>query len=171
MRHGLTPVKEHNYKGQPIFLAVDVELHMGGDQRLYVVDTARVLPPTAPAGGPHGQVFWNFFRPEFLKLYGSALSADMFSRFGENDSALLDDEGRRAHRYLLEAHIPSVAAILEIADGALVTRLTALSGRFLSANCRVKSLGVNARYLGQVRHSLSPTQNGQTLKDYVARLV
>jgi hypothetical protein len=145
-------------------LAVDVEVHLGSDQRLYVVDTARVLPPTAPVGGPHGQVFWNFFRPEFLKHYASSLSADMFSRFGENNSAELDEEGREAHRYLLGVHIPSIAALLELGDGPLVSRLSALSAR-------IKSDGVNARYLGLLRQSLPPNQNLQTLRDYVVPLL
>lgn len=151
------------YRGQPIFLAVDVELHLGSDQRLYVVDTARVLPPTAPVAGPHGQVFWNFFRPEFclvLKRRGLSLSADMFSRFGEDNAAVLDEEGRQAHQYLLAVHVPFMAAGLEIKDGSLVSRLTALSGQ-------IKVGGVNARYLGLLRQGLPLNQNLQTLKDYV----
>jgi len=54
----------------------DIEGHVGDDRRFYLLDFARIMPPTAPVTGTtlRSQYLFRLFRPEFLKNYKKALS-------------------------------------------------------------------------------------------------
>lgn len=58
----------------------DIEGHLGVDGRYYVLDTARVFPPTDPMPGLRGGFLFQLFRPEFVKNYETPLCSDAFSR-------------------------------------------------------------------------------------------
>ena len=136
---------------QTIFSAVDLEGHRGRDGRIYLLDFSRSLPPAE--AGPGGEHLYRLFRPEFLHVYGTPLSADAFSRFqtDEEEAQRLNAEAVRAARHLTETHIPTVvvpqlmAAARDYAGGDLTSlRLTP----FLQRS------GVNTRYLGLVLREL-----------------
>lgn len=74
-------------------VAADVEGHLGFDGKFYVVDTARVFPPTAHCKTdryqqaipkPKGVHLYRLFRPEYVKLNPTPLSSDAFTRLGSS---------------------------------------------------------------------------------------
>ncbi|KAL6072242.1 Clu domain-containing protein [Balamuthia mandrillaris] len=60
---------------------IDIEGHLGKDNRFYVLDTARVFPPQTPAEGVKGSFLYRLLRPELVKNNSVALSSDAFSRW------------------------------------------------------------------------------------------
>jgi hypothetical protein len=89
-------------------VAVDVEVHYSqADGRFYLLDPARLLPPTLPlrvsgeeaaALGVGNEYLYHHFRPEFMDAWrrhsGAPLSPDAFSPFGRRRSEC--DEAARA---------------------------------------------------------------------------
>jgi hypothetical protein len=60
------PVVEYGTKKEKqVCMPVDIEVHQSLDDRnsRYVVDTARLLPPTAPTGKDPRAIFYQMFRP------------------------------------------------------------------------------------------------------------
>ena len=60
---------------------LSAEGHRGKDNRFYVLDTARVFPPTTPTPGVRGGFLFQLFRPEFVRGYHLPLCSDAFSRY------------------------------------------------------------------------------------------
>lgn len=53
------------------------------DGRFYIVDTARVFPPTTPIKGIRGCYLYKLLRKELVHSNPKALSSDAFSFFGK----------------------------------------------------------------------------------------
>lgn len=61
----------------------DIEGHVGEDRRFYLIDFARMMPPTYPVPGTNlrSQYLYRLFRPEFLRTYKKPLSPGTFLVF------------------------------------------------------------------------------------------
>lgn len=91
-------------------LAVDVEGHLGRDGRFFLVDLARLFPPTVPKGK---EVWFNHFRPEFMRDHCSTkLSDDAFTGFGRHGYEEHHPEVREEYKRLMTETVPSVAKVL-----------------------------------------------------------
>ena len=70
------------------WFAMDSEVHLGADNRLYLVDLARLAPPAPPPAGDRGNRYlYDHLRPELLVSTDfraqcqGGLSSDAFSPF------------------------------------------------------------------------------------------
>ena len=61
---------------------VDIEVYFGINDKnsLYVIDFARLFPPTKPQGGKNSHLYY-LFRPEFMSNHHTPLSPDAFSSY------------------------------------------------------------------------------------------
>jgi Clustered mitochondria/Translation initiation factor eIF3 subunit 135 len=75
---------------------VDAEAHRGTDGRVYMVDFARVFPPTKPDRRVRAAQLVHVFRPEWVVSYEKALCSDGFSKF------LAADPKQNEHNAVLE---------------------------------------------------------------------
>jgi ubiquitin-protein ligase len=147
---------------------IDVEGHQGHDGRFYVIDLARVFPPTAESD-VQSTFLHQAFRPEFVRRHKTPLSSDAFSRFSRGcpDAAEHNDRVRSATVYLLEAVVPEFADWLEanphaIRDDHPLADITELAHRE----------GINVRYLGLVRsHLRNPVLRNYALMELIARVI
>merc|ERR1712137_1168416 len=108
----------------------DIEGHKGEDKRYYVIDFARVFPPTAERNSKISATYlYKLFRPEFIKEYSKPLSSDAFSKFASEDLAVLFPRPPRS------STPGSLENFVEIRD---ITEL-------------IHRAGINVRYLGLIR--------------------
>jgi hypothetical protein len=159
----------------------DIEVHRGRDERLYVIDCHRLLPPTMPlvvasttAPGKVTSVLKNanlfyLFRPTFVRSYARPLSPDSFSGFADRtESAEFNRACREATTNLLEVVVPRAARRFE-------ERIARLGGNVGSLRRLVEVLhreGVNVRFLGYVRQSTEvPALRRALLTEMVARTI
>jgi hypothetical protein len=93
--------------GRTVFLSVscDVEAHLGTDNRFYLVDLARLWPPTPPRPGVRGDFLVRQFRPEFVRKYPVPLCSDSFSGFPLQNKEQHNEEIRQAMTKLMEEMI------------------------------------------------------------------
>lgn len=105
----------HQVLGTTVFGGGDVETHRGLDGHGYVLDLARLFPPTAPLPGQlKSKVFCDLFRPELLQRLKReqfpALSSDVFAGWGASDPLRKQRENdvRVATKHLLEEVVPQV---------------------------------------------------------------
>ena len=99
-------------KAKFIYGPADIEGHIGSDNRYYVLDFARVFPPTTEPGFKRTWMY-KLFRPEFVKTYKIPLSSDGCSKFGAHNSKEHNNELFEATKYLLETVVPTFAKELE----------------------------------------------------------
>lgn len=127
-----------------LLFPVDIEIHESllDSSVGYVIDSARLFPPCAPAPQQMHSIFSQLFRKEFMVAQPLFLSSDCFSRFGALDAAENAAEVVKATQFLTEEWIPEVAQRmpLDVTQGMIT--------RFLQQN------GVNCRYLGLVRENV-----------------
>ena len=119
-----------------IYGPTDIEGHIGTDNKYYLLDFARVFPPTAEKNVQKTYLY-KLFRPEFIKNYHIPLSSDAFSPFGKHNENIHNEEVKDATKYLLTEHIPKFAASLNSYSHD-IDQLTKL----------VHREGINIRYLG-----------------------
>jgi hypothetical protein len=87
--HTVTDGGNQNHK---LLFPFDMEVHLGSDGRLYLLDLARLMPPTPPMGEMRNSYLYHHFRFEFLSQYCGqdglplALSSDVYSHFGKCQS-------------------------------------------------------------------------------------
>lgn len=132
-----------------------MEIHQGqgkvGD--LYVVDTARLFPPSCPHLDSRriGAVLYNQLRPEFVASYatqtGMRLSPDAFTGFGiaamgEIDGELLNRQVYHATEHLLRVVVPETCRWL-------VRTKRTLDNSNLAPTLHAR--GVNLRFMGYMR--------------------
>lgn len=144
---------------QFLYGPADIEGHRSWqDSRYYVLDFARVFPPTAEADVLK-TFLYRLFRPEFIKTYSTPLSSDAFSPFGgpENEKEGHNAEVREATRYLLETTIPAFARWLDeqhvLNESSPDVLLGSHAGK-IDIEAQLTELlhmeGINCRYLGRV---------------------
>jgi hypothetical protein len=108
----------------PIAGPGDVEVHRGKDDRYYMLDFGRTMPPEAPplrgeltGGAPHNAraIFHRLLRPALVERFPRALNSDAFSAFNEYDAnkSQQNDDVREATSHLYNRVIPMFAADLE----------------------------------------------------------
>lgn len=122
----LLNIKGH-YVGQQetgqqfLYGPVDIEAHHGRDGRFYVLDFARVFPPSAPTAQEYvyyskivanllrwsGEEYVKLLRPELLTRFPRALSSDAFSPFGKDATLEHDQEVLEATMELYRNIIPA----------------------------------------------------------------
>ena len=107
--------------GVPSYSAADLRGYQGLDGRHYLLNFHRGLPPEDPSATPYippaergMSIFWRFLRPEFVKRYPRALSADGLSAFGDARTDAWEHSSRvtTATRVLMTASIPNLAVWL-----------------------------------------------------------
>lgn len=155
---------------QPSYLfgPIDVEGHRGTDGRYYVIDLARVFPPTAPNSNVINTFLYQCFRPEFVRRYPIPLSSDAFSKFSKAhaDAEQHNERVREATIHLLGTTVPDFAVWLE--DNPSAIRLDQLADVTELAHRE----GINVRYLGLVRSLLkSPALRSAILMELIARVI
>ncbi|PRP80494.1 hypothetical protein PROFUN_11716 [Planoprotostelium fungivorum] len=73
----------------------DIEGHLGTDEKYYVVDFGRVMPPEDPAQTHHKNsksVFYSLLRSQLVSSHPEALCSDAFTKWNSDD----DEERRKA---------------------------------------------------------------------------
>lgn len=170
---GLAPHHIEDARGlQRIYLAVDVEAHRSlRDGRLYVVDTARMmpaLPPRIPAGDDErqryrGDFLTRLFRPEALALLPEPLSADAFSLFGAHGQLEHNSRARAAHETLLREQVPAAADALAARSAGGAGLAPAEVSELLHAH------GLNVHMAGEVRAQCQPAAADALMDEMVCR--
>jgi hypothetical protein len=76
-----------------LWLPIDTEVHVGSDNRMYLIDLARLMPPVPPpAPDTLNSYLYCHFRPEFLQRHPEfKLSSDTFSKFAADGKLLAVD--------------------------------------------------------------------------------
>ena len=113
----------------------DIEIHRGGDEKIYVIDAARLMPPDLNREKPNS-IFYQSFRPEFLRWYKKPLSSDSYSNFGSVDGDTHNREALEASRVLKE-RVYKFASTLKDAEEKK------LNLKWISAEMKYR--GINAR--------------------------
>jgi hypothetical protein len=177
-------------KARFLYGPIDIEAHRGTDGRLYVIDCARVFPPTAEKG-VKSTFLYKVMRPELVRRYKEPLSSDAYSSFvrvrffttcsarrvGTKSSTvawqtMADEEENNykvleATEFLLADVISDFAAwfdnhFLSTKDAIPLSSLTELIHRE----------GINCRYLGLIRHRVEVDDlKKMILNEMVARYV
>ena len=149
-------------------IAVDSELHRGTDGRLYIVDAARMFPPTYPPmhrwvlpGKPTRYApshLFEHFRPEFLvseEISSLRLSSDAMSSFQNvNEGHVQSRKVKRATSILLEQRIPEAVKFLMTRK---ISGSSALRSDWEDPDriCNfLHTRGINIRYFGVFRKEL-----------------
>lgn len=170
-------LKVHSVRGHEVPLAVDVECHAGRDGRLYLIDLSRTLPPQKP-NRSYNQLchLFQLLRPELVRSCPFPLCSDACSAFVNEESDRLEhaSDVARATEHLLINVVPMAAIYL---DG-LHTARSEPDWSFFSLSHLKRclhvtiSLGVNRRFLGQVRkHCTNRISQQLLLVDIVSRTV
>lgn len=155
-------LKPHQIRntGKWLIMPGDIEGHLSEeDGRLYVIDAARMFPPSAPSAGRRVSLY-NLLRPEFVRQNPAPLSSDAFFRWGDPDNQHQkhNSEVEQATHRLLSVIIPNFASSLTECPepDALVALL--------------HKNGINLRYLGLVHaHCGSAVVRLGLLREMVAR--
>jgi len=162
-----------------LHIAADIEGHVGSDGRFYLIDVARLMPPTPPMHPANkrrpGSFMAELFRAEFLSTHCQSipLSSDAFSWFGRLDHQEHNQEAKDAFELLLWESVPAAAEALK--------NVTASTGNDKMGSTQISDLlhshGVNMRYLGRVYEALSQDDEGNDnvrsvlLREMVSRCV
>jgi hypothetical protein len=163
-------LKEHvagqneSFTAQVSFPA-DIEGHIGTDKRFYVLDLARLMPPTAPdKSKASSQYLFRLFRPEFVRGYKLPLSPDAFSNFDKCDPQ------REVHRReiidalgVLQEQIIARVGTLET---SCVFNERTKPSQFIDL---IHKAGINLRYLPTVRTRVGPYMRTFVMLEMIAR--
>ncbi|PRP82048.1 hypothetical protein PROFUN_03738 [Planoprotostelium fungivorum] len=158
-----------------IYGPVDIEVHLGSDQRYYLIDAARTFAPTTPMMDIKSCYLWQLFRPEFVKSNPVPLSSDAFSPSDREDPDRMThrQEVMDATNKLINVVIPSFAASLDHSFNRMNQDISAvikiLKKTFIHDLHRA---GINVRYLGVVRNNTqNPFIRRYILMEMIARTI
>eukprot|EP01117_Protostelium_nocturnum_P004713 TRINITY_DN1709_c0_g1_i1.p1 TRINITY_DN1709_c0_g1~~TRINITY_DN1709_c0_g1_i1.p1 ORF type:complete len:1608 (-),score=618.00 TRINITY_DN1709_c0_g1_i1:52-4875(-) len=127
---------------QVIHSCCDIEGHKGTDGRFYLLDFARVAPSQPPSS--KGENLYNLFRFEFIRAYQTALSSDVFSMMGKNDSKVHSDEAMMAYDHLLNNTISEfIKEVVPKVDKKSMNSKDLLE--------EMHRKGINYRFMGLIR--------------------
>lgn len=151
-------LKRHIFSDVAISGPVDIEVHKGEDDRLYVIDVARLMPPEAPDLTliPHPRSnYFKLLRPCLVFKNNLPLSSDAFSGFGRNNEEEHNEDVWRATKWLQDVVIPDMA--LALSEGKYKIKTSQHLCQILH------KAGINLRYLGLLRTHLldTDTSNGE----------
>lgn len=131
--------------------AVDIEGHLGRDNRFYLLDFSRVFPPVTPNRNVDGSHLFQMFRPEFVKSFTLfPLCSDAYSNFtaGLEHAKEHAEEVDLASMELLNVSVSNFVAEL-IARMGEEARIAGSLENFALTQL-LHSHGINVRYLGEV---------------------
>ena len=155
-------------QGSFIYSCGDLEVHLGTDNRYYVLDFARSFPPESPPRdrklrNPRA-VYYRLLRPEFVRSYEFPLSPDAFTPWGSKDKNYKQYNSivLLATKKLLNKIIPEFAKRFdeqyETIENKLITE--------------IHRIGINVRHLGQIRnHCKSPSCRDVLKIEMIVRVV
>lgn len=148
-----------------IHLSCDVEGHICSDNRMYLVDFARIFPPTQPRPNIKADFLISHFRPEFIKNYEVPLCSDSWSGFNLENKKQHNQEIKEATKVLLTKTIPQFSYWLENES-----KFQALDPKNPNSIPNLEDLisnihrsGINIRYIGEIRRSITK----ENLKEYL----
>lgn len=158
-----------------LYAAADMEAHVGLDGRVYILDTARAFPPTAPRGkAPKaGHYLFQHLRPELVQRYtGGPLNPDAFSNF-RSGNAVFDSASQQrvadATLYLENVAVPQYAAWLDRSHRSSAGSLLDEGATLVST---LHEHGINVRYLCVVLQHVRVEQNRLAIaSEVVSRVV
>jgi hypothetical protein len=144
--------------------------HLGSDGRHYVIDLARVFPPTCFDGRVKETFLYELMRPEWVVENAVALSSDAFSGFSSFRMDSLDNrEVFEATQRLVNVRVPEFAAWL---DEATTKPSFTKKATLAVLTEQLHRRGINCRYLGRVRsHCKAEAARDIILVEVVARVV
>eukprot|EP01132_Coremiostelium_polycephalum_P000614 gene614-763_t len=144
----------------------DIEGHYGLDGLFYLLDFARVFPPTIDKRVDEAFLY-RLFRPEFLQTYHIPLSSDAASPFSKSDLPSMESNMREvkdATDYLINICIPKLSEWMQ-------TRTTTIDW-YSQLTEIIHREGVNIRYLGYIRNYITEPQLKRILlTEIVARVL
>ena len=158
-----------------LYSAIDLEGHISKeDNRMYVIDYSRTMPPVYPKGnqgGLYGQQYFCLFRSEFVRYYEKPLCADGYSGFQSRDDKINNTELRDATVHLIKVKIPQASKDLEKSFNEHLNSNKSILKFSISGN--MHTYGINMRYAGYVLEAL--TEDGPLfnllLVEIIARIV
>jgi len=164
---------------------VDIEGHLGTDKRLYVLDTARVFPPTTPDVKLPGSFLSQLMRPEYVKNYAIPLCSDAFCQAAQDpdDPSVLEEhnkEVRQATQLLIERVVPQFARRFENFFKKIFHKQKENDSdtwhtipeysRYLVI--QMHRAGINVRYMGYLRkHTTNTLLNRWLLMEMTSRVL
>lgn len=143
-------LKKHKFKGVEVCAPVDIEGHHGHDGNMYCIDLARLFPPEAPPLALHAHsraIFFRLLRPELVRQMPSPLSSDSFTNFGSDQASEHNADVLNATQYLQQTIVPQF--------GKWLCTSASTVNSFTSLTYHTHRKGINLRYLGLVRASIS----------------
>lgn len=157
-----------------LYSAIDLEGHVSSeDNRMYVIDYSRTMPPVFPKGKQrlYGQQFFCMFRSEFLKGYNKPLSADGYTNFQSREAKENDEEIKEATVFLIKHWIPLIAK--ELNNKFQEHKSSNKSIIKFSISKNFHSFGINVRYSGYMLEHLAEEDDlyNYIVVEVVARVV
>lgn len=136
-----------------IFSPFDLEGHVivtpEKQEEYYLLDFSRVFPPQSPRFPKEkNSHLFELLRPEFVKKNSKPLSSDAFSGYSNEED---EKDIKEATKYLLETRIPEFVDHLCQISNPVERR----DIRFVYEH---HAYGINARYIGHIRHYLLKKQ-------------
>jgi hypothetical protein len=149
-------LKEHKLRGtnETVHFGSDVEWHVSWNDRLYVVDCARVFPPEATSEKQsRSDHLVKQLRAELVARFGKPLNPDAFSAFLDQSDRNDNQEVAQATQFLLQRVVPDFAHWLyhDLDGGEAETDKPLDSQRLVR---EMHARGINLRLLGRVRYWL-----------------
>ena len=131
-------------KVEKLWVAADIEGHVGVDGQRYLLDFGRAMPPVTPNKNFYNCHIYQLFRREFVAAYKKPLCSDAYSGFVIHDSNLKEynrdiDE---ATQYLFSTVIPKCGKVL--LDRVMKYRDQTKVVEILHQH------GINLRYIGRI---------------------
>eukprot|EP01126_Amoeba_proteus_P046132 TRINITY_DN5198_c0_g1_i5.p1 TRINITY_DN5198_c0_g1~~TRINITY_DN5198_c0_g1_i5.p1 ORF type:complete len:429 (+),score=94.60 TRINITY_DN5198_c0_g1_i5:1108-2394(+) len=151
----------HRVLDKYIYGPGDIEAHLGTDNKFYVLDFGRVMPPEFPQ--KPSEIWYNLLRPEFVMNYKNSLCSDAFSQWlsGDKNEMIFNEEVTKATVHLQSFVIPDFAKYLDA--NPQIKTLSMLI-------CEVHQKGINIRHMGRLRQQLTDHKVKQlVLTECVAR--
>ncbi|KAN0015626.1 hypothetical protein ACTFIU_008367 [Dictyostelium citrinum] len=133
---------------------IDIEGHLGSDNRFYLLDFARLSPPEPPKH--RGSYLYKLLRLELVRKYQKPLCSDAFSPMSTIDSHKHNVEVQDAYDDLINNIIPKFSKYIQIRDqiglksNLLQTILSQISLKITDVSKLLHAEGINIRYIGEV---------------------
>ena len=160
---------QNNKKGTSLWMEGKLEFYNSFQVKLtlklnryYILDCARLFPPTTPVKGIQCVHLFRLLRPEFVKKYKKPLSSDAFSSFATGEVVKENQEATEATKHLKKEVIPNFAKELN-------RRYAETSIEGLNLVEELHFSGINCRYLGMLRKHLIPKVDTVVLTEMIVR--
>lgn len=154
-----------------LYSPADLEGHRGLDEKYYLLDFSRVLPPETPNPRFKNSHLSRLLRLEFVQQYAKPLCPDAFSGFIRTSDfeSIHNDEIREATNHLLNVLIPKFSQNLEVRMEE--ARKQGVLHKFTLTET-IHCVGINCRHAGLLRKHLTDPEFKQiVLAEIVARAI